>query len=101
MEKNLEGMRESLLRRGAPNPPLEFEFCMEENSNRHKGRPRTESSLRERETDWKNCLGERGSRSILKTDTAGLTGIKNWSNQSSQTARQIVQKWTISSQRRI
>jgi hypothetical protein len=45
--------------------PLGIEFSMEENPNRHKGKPGTERPLRERETDWKNYLGERGFQVCL------------------------------------
>jgi hypothetical protein len=40
--------------------PLGIKFSTEENSNHHKGKPGIERPSRERETDWKNCLGERG-----------------------------------------
>jgi hypothetical protein len=64
--KNLGEDERKLTKEGSTKSPSKIEFSMEENSNRHKGRPRTESSLREREIDWKICLGYRGSQVSLE-----------------------------------
>jgi hypothetical protein len=46
-------------------------------------------------------LDMEGHRLVFRTGATGLTGMNDWSDRSSLTDRQIVQKWTISSLRKI